>query len=176
MKLLADQKYDATTENLFAFAGENLPKSDLKLLAKAYLLGSIVRNGDMHAKNFSVMVDLDGNSHITPVYDMINTEIYGFDDVLALKLANNNRPKASEIATFLSQYLSPDEIAGMGQDVKNRLSDILDYVFRQDTAATAQKFKKRLEQSISGGATRMIQAAEQLLPRPLKDLKEVKSR
>ena len=162
MKLLPDQKYDATTESLFAFARDNLSSDDTKLLARYYLLGVIVRNGDMHTKNFSIMIDPNGNPRLTPVYDMVNTDIYGFSDILALKLTNDNRPKAPAIAAFLSQYLTPDEIAGMGQAVKGHLSGVLDSAFEQNTALNAPKFKKRLEQSISGGASHTIQAAKQL--------------
>jgi hypothetical protein len=162
MGLVSDQKYDPTTEDLFVYASRVLPDEDVKTLAKAYLLGAIVRNGDMHAKNFSVSIE-DNIPRLTPIYDMVNTEVYGISDVLALKLMNTNSPKTQDIAHFLLNYLTPKEMAEMTDVVKEHLQSCVEVAFGgAPSHQNLQKFRKRLEQSISGGATRMQDALQKI--------------
>jgi serine/threonine-protein kinase HipA len=105
MGLVSAQKYEPSTEELFAFAEQILTDEDMKMFAKSYLLGAIVRNGDMHAKNFSIAID-NNIPRLTPVYDMVNTEVYGISGVLALKLAGDHSPKMIDIAKHLLKYLT----------------------------------------------------------------------
>lgn len=53
----------------------------IQLMAFSYLIG----NGDLHAKNISVLSTAEGFTDLTPAYDLICTLIYG-DAKMALKL------------------------------------------------------------------------------------------
>lgn len=57
----------------------------LQLVAFSYLIG----NGDLHAKNVSVL-RRDGLTSLTPAYDLLSTLPYG-DDTLALKVEGQDR-------------------------------------------------------------------------------------
>lgn len=59
----------------------------LRQLAFAFLTG----NGDAHAKNFSVVQDVDGEWRVSPAYDLPCTQLYG-DNTMAL--AMNGRADA----------------------------------------------------------------------------------
>ena len=161
MGLVSAQKYEPTTEALFAQAQQNLPVEDMKVFAKAYLFGYIVRNGDMHAKNFSVVIE-NNVPRLAPIYDMVNTDVYGISEPLALKLANNSSPKMGDIAKFISNYLPMDAMEATARAVKRNLSDCSGRAFAGAGAVNMEKAKKRIEQSISGGATQMLKAISQI--------------
>jgi hypothetical protein len=122
----------------------------MKALANAYLFGCIVRNGDMHAKNFS-MEYKEGKYILSPVYDMVNTDVYGDYSALALPLGGENSPKPSKIIGFLSGYLSVDDFESMAMSVKSNLKDCSERAFAETSRKNAPKFQKKLEQSISEG-------------------------
>ncbi|MDR1874916.1 MAG: HipA domain-containing protein [Synergistaceae bacterium] len=183
MGLVSAQKYEPTTEALFTQAQQNLPVNDMKAFAKAYFLGSIVRNGDMHAKNFSVAVESDV-MRLTPIYDMVNTEVYGISTggfrgaseaqgragsaplslnvYLALKLANSYFPKMADIVKFLLNYLPMEDMEETAQAVRKNLSACANRAFAEAASPNMQKFRKRLEQSVSGGATQMLKAISRI--------------
>jgi hypothetical protein len=122
----------------------------MKALANAYLFGCIVRNGDMHAKNFS-MEYKEGKYILSPVYDMVNTDVYGDYSALALPLGGENSPKPSKIIGFLSDYLSVGDFESMAMSVKSNLKDCSERAFAETAHKNAPKFQKKLEQSISQG-------------------------
>ena len=161
MGLLSEQKYDATTETLFSFAEKNLSKEDMKLLAKVYLFGYAVGNGDMHAKNFSIMIE-NNIPRLTPVYDMVNTAVYGISDTLALKLTNDSRPATASVVSFLRKYLALDEMETVAGAIKENLAACSKEAFRQTDSANGHKFKDTLEQSISGGSGKIFKATKRI--------------
>lgn len=61
-------------------------------------------NGDMHLKNFSVLIDVEGIVGLSPAYDLLNTRLVIPDDPLALPVAgrkdNLNRDVWREFATY----------------------------------------------------------------------------
>lgn len=57
----------------------------LRLLAFAFLTG----NGDAHAKNFSVLQELDGEWRVAPAYDVPSSQPYG-DTTMALTVQGRN--------------------------------------------------------------------------------------
>jgi hypothetical protein len=150
MGLESKNKYDTTTEQLFDYAGSVLSPDDMKALANAYLFGYIVRNGDMHSKNFS-MEYKEGKYILSPVYDMVNTDVYGDYSALALPLNGENSPKPSKITGFLSDYLSADDFESMVLSVKNNLKECSERAFAETSHKNTPKFQKKLEQSISEG-------------------------
>jgi hypothetical protein len=161
MGLSPSQKYDPTTEQLFDFVEKNLPPENLKTLTKTYLFGCIVRNGDMHSKNFSLISDGD-KKYLSPVYDMVNTDVYDDYTLLALKLGNDNSPKIENVVQFMLKYLPADEIEATVKSVKENLSECSERAFAGTSSQNQSKFQKRLEQSISEGASKILNSLEKI--------------
>jgi hypothetical protein len=166
MKLKSEDKYSARTEDLFQEAQKVLPKEDLETMAKAYMYGVIIGNGDMHTKNFSVFVE-NGQCNLTPIYDMLNTKIHGFSERLALSLngKNNFNPAMKDIITFMEKYITKNDIAELLETVENNMPPVLDFVFdlssNQDDfhARKRHEFGYRLESDINDN----IEEAKQVL-------------
>lgn len=81
--LSADRTFGAlsTICDASALAGREL----IRQLAFAYLTG----NGDAHAKNFSVLQDLDGEWRVSPVYDVPSSNPYG-DTTMAMSVGGRS--------------------------------------------------------------------------------------
>jgi hypothetical protein len=103
-------------------------------------MGSITRNSDMHAKNFSIVIGEGDVPHLAPVYDMMNTEVYRFYG-LALKLMGKDRPKMGEIMTFLRSHISRSEIEELAVMVRDNLDACADKAFSDCTHRPSQTFR-----------------------------------
>ncbi|MDR1916252.1 MAG: HipA domain-containing protein [Synergistaceae bacterium] len=155
MGLDSKSKYSAQTEELFEIAEKSLDEVNMKKLAKAYFYGVLIGNGDMHTKNFSVFVE-NGGCSLTPIYDMVNTEVHGFHDMLALPMNEscNPNPSMRSIVEFLERYINGEEMFQMAQDVRQNLPDVLNLAFPHDNDRlefidqSRVKFRRSLEESI----------------------------
>ncbi|MDR0652756.1 MAG: HipA domain-containing protein [Synergistaceae bacterium] len=156
MGLDSKNKYSAQTEELFETAEKILDKANMIKLASAYFYGILTGNGDMHTKNFSVFVEKGGDYCLTPIYDMVNTEVHGFPDMLALPMNEscNPNPSMRGIAAFLKRYIDSEEMFQMAQDVRRNLPDVLNLAFPEDGDGpefidrSRVKFRRSLEKSI----------------------------
>jgi hypothetical protein len=154
MRLDSQSKYSAQTEELFQIAEETLDEDNIKKLARTYFFGILTGNGDMHTKNFSVFVE-NGKCFLTPVYDMVNTEVHGFPDILALPMNENSNPNPSmhSIVEFLERYIDKEEMYYMTQNIKQNLPHVLDLALPQEEEIkfleqSRIKFRQNLENSI----------------------------
>jgi hypothetical protein len=156
MNLDSKSKYSAQTEELFQCAEKYLGVSDLRKLGRAYFYGILTGNGDMHTKNFSVFIDTDGSYRLTPIYDMVNTQVHGFPDMLALPMNEscNPNPSMRSVIDFFENYISKDEMHQMAQTIEQSLPSVLTLAFpqedRQDGSMNPRRvsFRQRLEESI----------------------------
>ena len=102
-------KYAPTTEELFDFVEKALPPEARSEFAMRYLFGYILGNGDMHAKNFSLMYDPQTERwKLSPVYDILNTQLYGLPNRLCLPLGEGDErhdPDLFLLVDFLSDFL-----------------------------------------------------------------------
>ena len=73
--------YEAVAKLLKKFGSANLTAEFIKRIISAYLLG----NGDFHLKNISIIYSENG-IELSPVYDFVNTHMYGDTDLLCLDL------------------------------------------------------------------------------------------
>jgi serine/threonine-protein kinase HipA len=72
----------------------------IKLLGFSYLIG----NGDLHAKNISLMIKPNGLVTLSPVYDVLSTLPYG-DQRMALKLdGRDDNIKGHHLISFGERY------------------------------------------------------------------------
>jgi hypothetical protein len=161
MDLEPQKKYNTTTERLFGYAESVLSPEDMKSLANAYLFGCMVRNGDMHSKNFS-MEYKEGKYLLSPIYDMVNTDVYGDFSALALPLGGENSPKPSKAIGFLSDYSTIDDFESIAMSVKNYLKECSERAFLETSHKNAPKFQKKLEQSISKGVNDIRRAIKNI--------------
>ncbi|MDR3331872.1 MAG: HipA domain-containing protein [Synergistaceae bacterium] len=149
MDLSSETKYDTTTDELFSTAQSNLGMEDMRIFARMYFLGVLVGNGDMHAKNFSLILDPeDGSYHPAPLYDCVCTSIYGFNDILALSLRGTNRPKFAAIIDFMALFLPVEEMRGMALGVKYNLDSAAELAFDSDNHSM-QTARERLKGAIT---------------------------
>jgi len=168
MGLDSKNKYSAQTEDLFQSAESVLDADNLKNLANAYFYGILTGNGDMHTKNFSIFVENDSSYRLTPIYDMVNTQIHDFPNMLALPMNEscNPNPSMRSVVDFLRTYTSAKDMARITQAVKSNLSKVLDLAFPQERkpANTLERerdgFRRRLENSILSRATEIEKTLE----------------
>lgn len=86
-----DHKYEGSYEsigkalNLYSSA----PKDDIETLFKMVVLSCLVGNGDGHLKNFAMLYTDPNDMRLSPIYDVVNTQIYMPNDTLALNLAKS---------------------------------------------------------------------------------------
>ncbi|MDR1978769.1 MAG: HipA domain-containing protein [Synergistaceae bacterium] len=160
MDLSSETKYDTTTEKLFETAEKSLPPDDMREFARMYFFGALVHNGDMHAKNFSFILDPESRDYrLAPLYDCLCTAIYGFHDVLALPLNGTNRPKPEAFVRFMISWLSAEEMRAMGTLLHRNLDSALDLAFDygEHKVKTA---RKRLRGAIIERTRPIVEAIE----------------
>lgn len=117
-------KYIISTEEAFKALSDlclaPLPaaRNFITQLVFAYLTG----NGDAHAKNFSVLQDLNGEWQPTPAYDLPSTYFYG-DDSMAMTLHEKSSDFGANDFVLLGSHLGLPERA-----VRRIIKDINDRV------------------------------------------------
>jgi hypothetical protein len=149
MNLDPKNKYSAKTEELFQCAEKYLNEADVMKLGRAYFYGILTSNGDMHTKNFSVFIDKDGAYRLTPIYDMVNTQVHGFPGMLALPMGESCNPNRSmrSVVEFFEHYVCKEEMYQMAQMIEQELRGVLDLTFSKDNKQEGS-FRQCLEESI----------------------------
>ena len=115
MRKSPEEKYQGSYENIAKaidlFCGENAQESKRRLF-EYVALSCLVKNGDAHLKNFSLIYDFPaGKVRLSPLYDVVTTSIYEIthpqtnatktDSSLALKLRKSKTyPSATELIEF----------------------------------------------------------------------------
>lgn len=127
-----DHKYEGSYEsiakalNLYSSA----PKVDIETFFKMVVLSCLVGNGDGHLKNFAMLYTDPNDMRLSPIYDVVNTQIYTPNDTLALNLAKSKDfPDRRRMITF-SQSLGIkngdkllDELAVQVREELDKLSN-----------------------------------------------------
>lgn len=121
MELSADEngKYSVTTEEILDFACAQIEEP--QNFALAYAAGWSIGNGDMHAKNFSAVMDDDGCYRLAPLYDMLNTTVYeNMKDRLALPFGEccNPSPDGADLMEYFGERFGTDFLS----ELRRRLS------------------------------------------------------
>jgi len=101
----SQKKYDGSYEKVAAtLAGVINPGrlfEDMNVFFRSFVLSVIVRNGDAHLKNFSVLYNDATDVRLSPVYDIVSTVPYNRKDGLALRFNNTHRwPGQKELIQF----------------------------------------------------------------------------
>jgi hypothetical protein len=120
-------KYDLTIEELFQKVEKILPEGEVQLLAKYFYFNYLAKNGDLHLKNIGLM-EKNGQIHLSPFYDIVNTAVYGFKTSLGLKLSPScykEEFSERELGKVLAKYLTPVEREEIIEQFREEISTIL---------------------------------------------------
>lgn len=124
--------YDMTTEELFGCARKFLNAGDCARLAEAYLFGRLIGNGNMHAGNFSILIQSSGAARLAPIYGMLSTHAVMNDDTLALPLYGRDMPTAEDVADFLIPFMGAGRAAQLAHDVARLAQPCIEEVFPKE--------------------------------------------
>jgi len=128
-----DHKYQGSYESIAKALTlySSTPKEDIEAFFKMVVLSCMVGNGDGHLKNFAMLYDDPENMRLSPLYDVVNTQIYIPKDTLALNLAKSKDfPDRRKIISF-SQTLGMKNgeiiLDEMETSVREELDKLSDY-------------------------------------------------
>ena len=86
-----NEKYRSSYESVskvLSFFSSNI-KADNETLFKMLVHSCMVGNGDAHLKNYAMLYDEPEDMRLSPLYDVVNTQIYSPADTLALTLGKS---------------------------------------------------------------------------------------
>jgi len=113
--------------NLYSSA----PRDDLEAFFKMVVLSCLVGNGDGHLKNFAMLYIDQDDMRLSPLYDVVNTQIYAPNDKLALKLAKSkdfpDRRRIIDLSHSLGLKNGEQLLDQMEVRVREELDKLSDY-------------------------------------------------
>ncbi len=101
---LTEYKYRASMEQI----GKSLrkysssPGLDAVRLFEYTVFSFLTGNADMHLKNFSLLTDVDGETHLAPGYDLVATALIVPDDMEEMALTLNGKRSRLKLEDFVS--------------------------------------------------------------------------
>ncbi len=139
-----DNKYQGSYESIGKAINlySSFPKVDLEILFKMVVLSCLVGNGDGHLKNFAMLYSDPDEMRLSPLYDVVNTQIYMPNDTLALNLAKSKDFPDRRRMIVLSQSLGIkngeailDQMHEVVREELDKLSDYTELMTRDIRAA-----------------------------------------
>ena len=121
------EKYEISIEEIFEKMQNYLDKTELAKLAKYYYFNYLVGNGDSHSKNFSV-VKQNNKYKLAPLYDVVNTHIYGFTYSLGIPLYKNNQNEnfeKNELVLLLANYIDVSELFNIEEILRKKIKSYI---------------------------------------------------
>lgn len=97
LDLYPDHKYGVSMQQIAKAIQQicSAPIPETLRLIELYAFSYLIGNGDLHAKNISVLTDVNGLTRLSPTYDLLSTWPYK-DHRMALKLDGRDRKFTSE--------------------------------------------------------------------------------
>jgi serine/threonine-protein kinase HipA len=130
LKLYRQDKYDTSAERVAdALRAAGLTPEQLDLFLQHLLFSWMVGNGDLHAKNVSIIMwylpgQLGGTPTLdtvayTPLYDLVNTRIYISGDRFAFPInGKNEKLKIKDFAAVASRWgLEKSAVSALAQSL-----------------------------------------------------------
>jgi serine/threonine-protein kinase HipA len=106
-------------------------KDDHKTLFKMLVHSCMVGNGDAHLKNYAMLYDKLDDMRLSPLYDVVNTQIYNPADTLALGLGKSkefpDRKRLIDFGKSISVKNCEDIIDEMADQIRDELEELKDY-------------------------------------------------
>lgn len=123
--------YEKVIKTLSSFVSAHHRNADMVKLFKSIAFNCVIRNGDAHLKNFSVLYDESNanpeepNIWLSPTFDLCTSNAYISNDMLALTLDGSKRyPNRKKIELFGLRHcgLLPERIKEILEDIENGIS------------------------------------------------------
>lgn len=91
----------------------------------------MVGNGDAHLKNFAMLYDDPDDMRLSPLYDVVNTQIYIPADTLALNLGKSkafpDRKRIIDFGKSINVKRCEDIVDEMAGQIRDELEVLADY-------------------------------------------------
>ncbi|MCH7881897.1 MAG: type II toxin-antitoxin system HipA family toxin [Proteobacteria bacterium] len=128
-------------------------KADNKALFKMLVHSCMVGNGDAHLKNYAMLYDDPDDMRLSPLYDVVNTQIYNPADTLALNLGKSKSfPDRKPIIDFgksIGVKKCENIVDEMADQIRDGLEALVDY-----TEAMVLDIKSSILENIHRSTTR----------------------
>ena len=121
--------YESVSKILSLFSSEI--KADNEVLFKMLVHSCMVGNGDAHLKNYAMLYDDPDDMRLSPLYDVVNTQIYMPTDTLALNLGKSkafpNRKRIIDFGKSIGVKKCEDIVDEMASQIRDGLEELVDY-------------------------------------------------
>ncbi len=135
-------KYNVTTEEVMNGLADRCPAREVAVrsLFQQLCFGWLTGNGDIHAKNLSILSTPDGEWRVAPAYDLPSTVPYG-DSSLALTIGGRRRGISRNHLLALAAWIGLPERAAI-----RVLDDVLDHTspLEQELEGAALPFQRNV--------------------------------
>ncbi|NOY72601.1 MAG: type II toxin-antitoxin system HipA family toxin [Gammaproteobacteria bacterium] len=128
-----NDKYRSSYESIgkvLAFYSSDI-KADNETLFKMLVHSCMVGNGDGHLKNYAMLYDDPDTMRLSPLYDVVNTQIYTPADTLALNLGKSkdfpDRKRIIDFGKSINIKKCEDVIDEMAEQIRGELEVLSDY-------------------------------------------------
>lgn len=107
-----DSSYERIARTINTFDSQHNLVQDKEIFFRSLVLNCVLRNGDAHLKNYSVLYDFgrdasSPNVRLSPMYDVVTTNAYLSADMLALTLDGSKRyPTRKKLERFAARHLA----------------------------------------------------------------------
>ena len=128
-----NDKYHSSYESMskvLTFYSSDI-KADNETLFKMLVHSCMVGNGDGHLKNYAMLYDDPDAMRLSPLYDVVNTQIYTPADTLALNLGKSkdfpDRKRIVDFGKSINIKKCDDIIDEMAEQIRDELEVLSDY-------------------------------------------------
>jgi serine/threonine-protein kinase HipA len=105
--------------------------TDHEILFKMLVHSCMVGNGDAHLKNYAMLYDDLDDMRLSPVYDVVNTQIYHPGDAMALSLGKSrsfpDRKRLVDFGKSISVKKCEEIVDEMAAQIRDELDVLADY-------------------------------------------------
>ena len=129
-----NDKYRSSYESVskvLNFYSSNI-KTDNEDLFKMLVHSCMVGNGDAHLKNYAMLYDNPDDMRLSPLYDVVNTQIYNPADTMALNLGKSksfpDRKRIIDFGKAIGVKKSEDIIDEMADQIRVGLEALVVYM------------------------------------------------
>ena len=150
-----NDKYRSSYESMskvLQFYSSNI-QVDNETLFKMLVHSCMVGNGDAHLKNYAMLYDDIEDMRLSPLYDVVNTQIYTPADTLALKLGKSkdfpDRKRIIDFGKSMGVKKCEDIVDQMAEQIREELEVLNDY-----TEAMTLDIKSSILENIHRSTTR----------------------
>lgn len=121
--------YEKLSKVLDYFSSE--PKTDKETLFRMLVHSCMVGNGDAHLKNYAMLYDDIEDMRLSPLYDVVNTQIYNPADTLALNLCKSkifpDRKRIIDFGKSIGVNKCESIVDEMGDQIVDGLEKLINY-------------------------------------------------